>query len=176
MRPFVKPVVLVLFLLTTFALAPAVLAARPTRTVDEGPSDPFVIPAGFGCAFDVGFVGSDNAGGATIDFGDGRIATFGHGEPTFTNLETGAVYDDWTSQYRSLDTYDPVTNTSLFEVHGRFWAYFFPGDQGPFGLVGEPGAFFGTVGHVTLTVDAATGVFTSYSLNGQTTDICAELS
>lgn len=176
MRPFVKPVVLVLFLLTTVGLAPAVLAAKPTRIVDEGPTDPFVIPAGENCEFDVGFVGSDNAGGATIDFGDGRLAAFGHGEPTFTNLDTGAVYDDWTSQYRTLETYEPVTNEVIGQTSGRIWTTFWPGDAGPSGVVGEAGAFFGFVGNVEITMDADTFVFTSFSLDGTATDICAELS
>jgi hypothetical protein len=59
---------------------------------------------------------------------------------------------------------------------GRFFIFLFPGDQGPSGEVGYPGALFGVVGDARGTVDPDTGVVTSFSLDGQTTDLCALLS
>ena len=174
MRGFVRPVVLMVFLLTIFGLAPAVLAAKPTRTLVEF-SDPWVFPAGLGCAFDVGAVPSDGARGAITDFGDGVTATVGHGNGTFTNLDTGASYFQM-SRYRAIETYDPVTNDVVIQLSGRVWFNLYPGDQGPFGLVDEPGALLSIQGQVAYTFDLDTELVTSFSLDGQATDICALLS
>ena len=172
MGPFVKPVVLVLFLLTSLGSAPAALAAKPTRTVIE-PPDPFVIPTGLGCAFDVGV--APIGWQAITEFDDGRTVRIGHADISMTNLDTGASYLQ-ISRYRDVETYDPVTNDALVQVSGRIFWNLWPGDRGPFGVIGEPGAVFGTVGNVTVTFDLDTELVTSFSLDGQATDICSELS
>lgn len=143
-------------------------------SVVTGPADPFVIPAGFACAFDVGVVYSDTGHGAITDFGDGGTAIFGVGEATITNLDTGAFYVQ-RSRVRALETYDPVANDVLVQVSGRFYFFLVPGDQGPSGVVGEPGVLF-SIGSITYTYDIDTDFVTSTSLVGQATDICEEIS
>ena len=171
MRRYVRPLVVLVFLLTMFGFAPAAMAAKPTRTVIQTP-DPFVMPAGLGCAFDV--LSTPIGWQAVSEFDDGRTLTIGHADITMTNLDTGATYLQM-STYREVAIYDPGTNDILLEISGRIFWNLYPGDQGPSGVIGEPGAVFGTVGNVTAVLDLDTGLFTSFSLEGTTTDICAEL-
>ena len=152
---------------------PMAKAAKPDRTV-FGPSSPDTIPAGFGCSFDVGFQPSDDAFRIVTVFSDGRTVTIGHGRPTLTNLDTGESYVQ-TSRYKATETYNPESNDVLIEVSGRIYLQFFPGDQGPSGTVGANGALFAVAGHAALTVDLDTFVYTSFSLDGQSLDLCAAI-
>jgi hypothetical protein len=136
--------------------------------------EPIVIPAGFGCAFDVGVDPSVKEGN-THEFGNGRFAEIGHADITLTNLETGSSYLQ-KSRYRLLEIYDPVTNDVFVQVSGRRFQGFRPGDQGPSGVVGEPGLLLAVVGNQTFAVDLDTELITAYSLTGTTTDICALIS
>ena len=154
-------------------VVPTGLAAKPTRTVFE--PQPFVIPAGLGCSFDVEARPGDGARAALTEFSDGRTVLHGHATSTLTNLETGATFAQRT-RAKVTDTFDPEANEIVEEISGRIFIGFFPGDQGPSGLVEEPGAVLSVIGHQRLTYDADTFVITSYSLNGKATDICAQLS
>jgi hypothetical protein len=153
-------------------VAPVAVAAKPIRTVFDPQA--FVIPAGGGCAFDV--EGQPGDAWATLtEFSDGRTVLHGHGEPTLTNLETSDTFAQRT-RATVTDTLDPQANEIVEEISGRIFIGLFPGDQGPSGLVEEPGALLSVVGHQRLIYDADTFVVTSYSLNGKATDICAQLS
>jgi hypothetical protein len=128
----------------------------------------FVTPAGFGCAFDVLLE-------STHQEPPGDRFPIGYGDITFTNMDTGASYLQ-RSRYTETVTFDPETNTVLSEVRGRIWVNFFPGDQGPNGEVGYPGANLVFSGSVQLTIDADTGAYTAFSYQGEFIDVCAELS
>jgi hypothetical protein len=168
------PGVLAVVALLVLIAVPAALGAKPTRTVVG--SEPFVVPAGFGCSFDLGIDPDEKSGQAITEFSDGRIQIIGHGTATVTNLETGDSFVQ-RSRYREIDTYDPVANDLLIEITGRYLLGLFPGDQGPFGEVGENGGAFRVIGHQTFTVDLDSDeLVTSYSLNGQATDICPLIS
>jgi hypothetical protein len=151
--------------------APAGVAAKPSRTVLPVP-DPFVIPAGLGCSFDVGVapIGSQ----AITEFDDGHIARTANADITMTNLEGTSSYVQ-RSNYHLTETY-PDANTVLLEVSGRIFIQFFPGDVGPFGEVGEPGAMYAFVGTVSATIDLDTELYTSFSYEGTVTDLCAALA
>jgi hypothetical protein len=154
-------------------VAPAGRAAKPTRTVFE--PQPGVFPAGFGCSFDVQRQPGDGARATLTEFSDGRTMLHGHAKVTLTNLETGDTFAQRT-RAKVTDTFDPEGNQIVEEISGRIFILLLPGEQGPSGLVEEPGALLSVVGHQRLTLDADTFVTTSYSLNGKATDICARLS
>lgn len=55
--------------------------------------------------------------------------------------------------------------------------WFFPGDVGPYGVVGKPGLFLSLTGHVETTWDPNTGPITSFELDGRiNADLCVALS
>jgi ABC-type transport system substrate-binding protein len=141
----------------TLAAAPAVSAVEP-----------FIIPAGLGCSFDflVEPVHKEHAGDRF---------PIGFGNITMTNMETGATYLQ-RSRYQEIETFDPLTNTVELAITGRIWIQFYPGDQGPDGEVGEPGAALAFSGKVQLTIDADTDFYTAFSYQGRFTDLCAELA
>ena len=153
--------------------APAAFGAKPIRTVFH--PQPIFIPAGFGCAFDVEEVPSADTRAVITEFSDGRTVIQGKSDPTLTNLETGEVFLQRT-RAKITDVYDPLANDVLEEISGRIFVGFFPGDEGPFGEVGENGALYSVIGHQRLTYDLDAQVITSYSLDGRAIDICAALS
>jgi hypothetical protein len=144
--------------------APTAYAEKPVRTVIS-PLPPISIPAGLGCSFPISGEPDPRARQTILEFSNGETRILGHANATLTNLDSGASIL-WRSRYRQ------TANSGT----GRFFFLFFPGDQGPFGLVGEPGALLGLIGHFELTADPDTGVITSFTLNGQATDLCAVLS
>jgi hypothetical protein len=152
---------------------PSAVGAKPTRTLIEAES--FVIPAGFGCAFDVEEQVQEGTTVVVTEFSDGRVVTHGNSEPTLVNLDTGTSFVQRT-RATVTETYDAEMNDLLVEISGRIFISLFPGDQGPVGEIGENGALLAVVGHQHLTVDLDTDVITSYSLDGQATDLCALLS
>jgi hypothetical protein len=157
-------------------VVPIGLSAKPVRTVTT--PGPGVFPAGFGCAFDVGILpnGPNGAPRVTVtEFSDGRTVTVVNADPKLTNLDTGTSYVH-RSTFTATDTYDPETNTILEVASGRSLLNLFPGDQGPFGEVGENGALFAMVGHSQLTFDLDTGQITSFSYVGTVTDVCPLLA
>lgn len=151
---------------------PTGTGAKPVRTVIPTP-EPFVIPAGFGCRFDVRSapVGSQ----AITEFDDGRVVTIGNADITLTNLETGASYVQH-SNYHGTDTLDPGANTRHLVVNGSIFIQFFEGDAGPFGEVGENGALFAFVGTLSITLDLNNEAYSAFSYHGTATDLCALLA
>ena len=151
---------------------PALAAAKPTRTVIV--PEPILIPAGFGCPFDVGGEPDDKARQTITEFSDGRVQTIGRANPTLTNLDTGKSIVHHSS-YKLTQTYNSDTDEVVLSISGKFFITLYPGDQGPFGVVGENGALLSITGNQYLTLDPETEVITSYSLDGQATDLCALL-
>jgi hypothetical protein len=171
-----RSVRLAVILGVTLALiaAPAVHGARPDRTVFY-PTAPTVFPAGLGCAFDVE-VQPVGARVAVTDFSDGREVRIVNADQIVTNLDTNASIGTM-ARFQETDTYDPATNAISSVAVGRFNIDLFPGDQGPYGEVAEPGLFVSFIGWSEITIDADTGVVTAFSMQGQVTgDLCALLS
>jgi hypothetical protein len=163
---------LLFFAFVALIAVPTALGAKPIKT--EFQPQPFVIPAGFGCAFDVG-VADEDARATIMQFSDGRVAIHGHAEPTVMNLETGDSFAQRTRGHITR-TFDPEANELLFDVTGRLLLNLYPGDQGPFGEVGEDGLVASVIGHQRFTLDLDTEVTTSYSLDGQAIDVCPLIS
>jgi hypothetical protein len=159
---------LLVLLVAALSAVPTALGVAPIRTVTE-PEEPILIPAGTGCAFDVLEELGENARITFTEFSDGRLRAQAHGDVVLRNLETEQS-SDWKNRWNAWQT------STVFEASGRLLFSFFPGDQGPFGTVGENGALFGLVGHTEITFDADTGAITSFSLDGQAIDICPLLT
>ncbi len=161
-------IALVLALVVT---APAA-AARPTRFVRAPHSG--VLAAGTACPFDVygepfkGFV-------AITDFGDGAQMVQESGKGQYVNLATGTTFVVKES-YRAFDRFDDATGIDLGMVSGQFEFVFLPGDLGPFGVVGDSGAFYRFVGTVAATFDANVNRVTQFTYSGTIIDVCTVLS
>lgn len=79
--------------------------------------------------------------------------------------------------YQATETYDALTNQVHGVVDGTIFFGFFPGDVGPYGVVGDPGLLLSLTGRVEFTLDVDTFLYTSFELDGQVNgDLCAELS
>ena len=168
--------VVFLFTLSAALLAlPVAEAAKPVRVV-FGPGAPDVFPAGLGCPFDVGrAIDPDSSFGIQTSFSDGRVKTVGHANVTFTNLDTDKSYLQ-RSRFQFTGVYDEATNALLDQGGGRFYFQFYPGDQGPFGEVGENGAMYIFYGRASYTLDFDTELVTSWEYSGEVTDLCAILA
>jgi hypothetical protein len=144
--------------------AAVTLVAAPAASAAES----FIVPAGQGCAFDVLVqpVHQEHPGDRF---------PIGFGNITMTNLDTDATYLQ-RSRYTITETFDPLTNTFKDAVTGRIWIEFYPGDEGPGGVVGEPGAALAFSGNVQVTIDADTGAYRAFSYEGTFTDLCAQLA
>lgn len=154
--------------------APTALGGKPIRSVVPF-TEPIFFPAGSVCAFPVRGQPGEGSRAMITEFSDGRVQVIDWAEANLTNLDTGNTIV-WNSRFLSTETVDPEANELFFENSGRFFVWLFPGDQGPAGEVGYPGALLGIVGEARGTVDLDTGMVTSFSLDGQTTDLCALLS
>jgi hypothetical protein len=139
------------------------LFAVPAALAD----DAVVIPAGDGCAFDVLVEQTVGAPGDRVPIG--------FADYTFTNVDTGDSYLQ-KSRVVFTETFDPETNSLLFEVTGRFYSSFFVGDQGPEGEVEFPGLLLAFKGSIQFTLGLDTGLYTAFSYQGKSVDICAELA
>lgn len=64
----------------------------------------------------------------------------------------------------------------LTVVNGQIVIELWPGDQGRFGVVAEPGLLLRFSGNVQYTYDLDTGTITEFSFRGRFTDICAALA
>lgn len=169
-----SPFVLVVLVSAMGVVAPAsaVVGAKPIRTVLH--PENFVVPAGQGCSFNVAEEVDERAWMAITEFADGRIVTKGRANPTLTNMDTG----DSLVHHTSAKITETQTSEGeiLVEVSGQLFMSFWPGDQGPTGLTDDPGGLFSINGHVRVTMDSSTFVYTSFSLDGTATDLCAALA
>ena len=153
---------------------PATYGAKPFRTVLP-PSDPVVIPAGQGCSFDVLEEPGPDARPTITVFDDGRTVLHAHANATLTNVDTGASFAH-RARFHLVQRYDPETNQVSQVVSGQVFITFWAGDQGPYGVVSEPGLMLRFTGTAQITADAETGVYSEFSSTGFFTDICALLS
>ena len=127
----------------------------------------FIVPADEnGCGFDLQ-VQADH-------LPDRARTRIGNGDITITNLETGATYLQH-SRYTAIETMDPKTKSVHVTITGRIWLAFYPGDQGPTGVVQEPGLELLFSGTIEFTVNRKE-VFTAFAYTGEYQDLCALLS
>jgi hypothetical protein len=150
------------------------LAAKPTRTVIQQ-TGTVTIPAGFGCAFDVVAHLQPGARITFTEFSDGRLAYHEHANAILTNADTGATLYH-RARFSGVDVYDDATGLVSSVTQGRVNVFFYPGDDGPFGTVAEPGAIYRFVGRISYLYDADTEAISDFSYSGSVTDVCAELS
>jgi hypothetical protein len=158
----------------SLALASTAFAAQPARTVIQ-PGDR-VIPAGYGCAFDV-LKQWDATSRLTItDFSDGHQMFIGTGTQTLSNTQAGTSFE-WRTGFHRTESYDSGTDQFIWETSGRVVLEFWPGDVDQFGqVVGENGALYAFVGRAVATVDPDSFFITSTTLDGVSIDLCAELA
>ncbi len=152
--------------------AAPVAAAQPTRLVYF--PDPHVDPAGTACSFDVMFEplrGWD----ALTDFSNGAEVLKAQVNVLVTNETNGASYVH-DAIFHGVDHYDPATGIDRGMTNGQVLMQFLPGDVGPFGVVGAPGALLRFVGTVWYTWDANANALTEFSYEGTVTDVCARIS
>jgi hypothetical protein len=155
---------------------PTAQAVPPTRTVFQ--AEGFVLRAGQGCSFKVAIAPGDEPPLVTETvFSDGdTMVQIRDGFIRLTNVKTGESIVHH-SQYRTMWTFDALTDQIYAEDDGTAMWWFFPGDVGPYGVVGEPGLFLSLTGHVETTWDPNTGLITSFDFDGRiNSDLCALLS
>jgi hypothetical protein len=162
---------LIALVLAVVWAAPA-SAAQPTRTVHN--LTPFTIPAGGACDFAVagqpswGFI-------AKTEFSDGSVQWSVRAHGAYVNVDTGASYwveDNW----RDRDTFEAGTSIVHSTVNGQATYTFYPGDQGPYGLVDHV-VMYHIVGTTQATWDSSTYQTYAFSWTGGTiTNVCAALS
>ncbi|HSV41473.1 MAG TPA: hypothetical protein VLI04_22100 [Nocardioidaceae bacterium] len=155
-------------LATVLAIGVTLMGAPPA-SADHS----WIYPAGEGCSFGVLMEAvhpPEPAGEPGVD-----RKPIAMGDATLTNLDTGATYLQRV-RYLGSETYAPETNTWLVEYRGRRIINFYPGDQGPNGLVEEPGLLLAFTGSIQTWVDPDTFYFTEFSFEGTYVDLCAELS
>jgi len=165
-------IVLVLAVLGLAAI-PAAGAAKPIREFFA--AEPTLLAAGSGCPFAVELrPTSEGATSTRTEFSDGTVVIKSNMRQTVTNLESGASLEVKDAGI-VRETYDAAANDLHIEFSGQTIFYFFPGDQGPFGEVGEHGGLYRVVGHVTETWDLDQDLITSFSFQGQATELCSQL-
>jgi len=164
------------------ALALVVLSAAPAAAVQpikhtNRTLTGFTIPADTACPFDVE---------GQPDFGFSMHWNYVDQSP---NNQKGSVHAHGAyvnplndARYPTLDNFsykqwvDPISGLLHVVLEGQAADSFLPGDVGPFGTVGEHGAFYDFVGRITFTLDLDTGHVSQFSWTGTATDICAALS
>lgn len=149
----------------------AAYAAPPERAPFT--PDPTVLGPGQACDFNVEIAQEGNYTQTT--FADGRFTITGSGRDTVTNLDADLSLTLRTSGKITIT--ELVNGDQRLQASGRTVFYFFEGDQGPFGPVGEDGALYYIVGHVDETLDPDTGfTVTSFEWSGRATELCSLIS
>jgi hypothetical protein len=160
--------------LASLALAvPGVQAAKPIVTTR--PPVTTTLEAGTACPFEVTDTELPGSTFKTTVFSDGRSQEKRKGQEQFTNVATG---ESVIVKLAATVTSEVRDGILFFKSTGIAVGRFFPGDQGPFGTVGEDGALFHVTGHAEGVVDLSTenGIGIFFSLSGRATDICGLIS
>ena len=162
----------VVALVLALVVAAPAAAAQPTRTVY--PLDPFTLPAGTACAFDVE---GEPTGGfiAETDFSDGTVQLSVRARGAYVNTATGVRFPTLDT-FRDISRFDDATGSIVGVENGGTTWYFLPGEVGPFGVVQYPGALYHFVGTVSYTYDTNANRSARFAYTGTVTDVCAALS
>jgi hypothetical protein len=160
--------------LLALAMAAPVAAAQPTRTVYPLHYPFFTIPAGGACDFAV--EGHPSWGfQAKTEFSDGSVQWSVRAHGAYVNPANGDSYwveDNW----RDRDTFEAGTSIVHSTVNGQATYFFYPGDQGPYGLVDHV-VMYHIVGTTNATWDSSTYQTYAFDWSGGTiTNVCEELS
>ena len=148
-------------------------AAQPIRTVfyPTGGSH----PAGQGCAFDISYVDAPGARITVTDFSDGREAADVHAVATLTNDETGATFVH-KAFFHDLSWFDATAGVYRDVTNGQVVVWLYPGDIGPYGIVGADGLAVRIEGTVWSAWDPNLNAVTEFAYQGTATNVCALLS
>jgi hypothetical protein len=152
--------------------APAA-AAEPMRTVLHPTGG--LHPAGQGCAFDISYVDAPGARITVTDFSDGREISDVHAVATLTNDETGATFVH-KAFFHDVNWLDAANGVYRGMTNGQSVFWFFPGDVGPYGIVGADGLALRIEGTIWYSADATTFAITEFAYNGTATNVCTLLS
>ena len=160
--------------LALIVAAPAA-AAQPTRTVNHITDLVQHFPAGDGCPFDVTVHKTPGARVTVTDFSDGREVVEAHSmHRSITNDTTGITFVE-NIESRDVEWIDPATGLIQGETSGQFIDTFWPGDVGPYGVVGQ-NVSYAIIGSQTYTLDPNTFATLAVSIKGTITNICATIS
>ena len=161
--------------LTLGLLAPPGAYAEGSAAGPTEPPESVFSPAGETCP-SFGVIGdfSGPFSGSEKVLRDGRFINHNVGTGTWTNPETGKSFVQ-RSRYMLVDRYIEDTNELEIDITGRFMISFIPGDIGPEGTVVTEISTYSVIGHQSITLDFDTFLWTSYSLDGQIVDVCAQL-
>jgi hypothetical protein len=161
------------------ALALAVLwatpaaASQPTRTVLHPTGG--LHPAGQGCAFDISYVDAQGAFIAVTDFSDGTEAAIVHAVATLTNDDTGATFVH-KAFFHDVDWFDAADGVWRAVTSGQSVFWFYPGDVGPYGIVGADGLALRIEGTIWSAWDPNANAVTEFAYVGTVTNVCTLLS
>ncbi len=152
--------------------APAA-AAQPTRTVfyPTGGSH----PAGQGCTFAISYVDAPGARITVTDFSDGREVSDVHAIATLTNDANDKTYVH-KAFFHAVDWYDAANGVWRSVIDGQSVSWFYPGDLGPYGIVGADGLALRIEGTVWVTWDPNANAVTEFAYVGTITNVCTLLS
>jgi hypothetical protein len=171
------PGALAALLLVVGSAAP-VAAGQPTH-IHHGGYTSFPLPAGTACAFDVeghpDNVSMLHGIGIRWDRSDGSVVHFTRAKGAYVNMETGAQYPT-EDTYRDVSTLDPGTNILVGDESGQTTWSFLPGDEGPFGVIGENGGLYHFIGTLSYTYDLNDFQVLQFSFTGSVEDVCAAIS
>lgn len=148
-------------------------ASQPTRTVFHPTGGSH--PAGQGCAFDITYVDAPGSRITVTDFSDGREASDVHAVATLTNVGTGATFVH-RAFFHDVFWYDAANGVYQDVTNGQFVVWFFPGDVGPYGIVGADGLALRIEGTAWSAWDPNANAVTKFAYRGTLTNICALLS
>jgi hypothetical protein len=113
--------------------------------------------------------------GIRWDRSDGSVVRFTRTKGAYVNMQTGAQYPT-EDTFRDVSTFDPNTNILLGLETGQSTWSFLPGDQGPFGVVGENGGLYHFIGTLSYTYDLNDFQVLQFSFTGSVEDVCATIS
>lgn len=158
--------------LALLSVAPAA-AAQPTRTVfyPTGGSH----PAGQGCAFDITFVDAPGSRITVTDFSDGRELAIVHAVATLTNVDTGKTFVH-KAFFHDVSWYDAADDVWRDVTDGQVVIWLYPGDLGPYGIVGSDGLAVRIEGTVWTAWDPNANAVTEFAYVGTIQNVCDLLS
>lgn len=151
--------------------APA--ASQPARTVLHPTGG--LHAAGQGCAFDISYVDAAGSRITVTDFSDGTELADAHAIATLTNDETGETFVH-KAFFHDVSWFDSADQVYRGMTNGQVVEWFFPGDVGPCGVVGDDGLALRFVGTVWYTWDPSVNALTEFAYQGTVTNVCDLLS
>jgi len=154
-------------------LAAPAAAAQPTRTVFYPTGG--LHPAGQGCAFDISFVDAPGSRITVTDFSNGTEATDVHAIATLTNDATGATFVH-KAFFHDLSWFDAANGVWRDVTNGQVVVWLYPGDIGPYGIVGADGLAVRIEGTVWSAWDPNANAVTEFAYKGTVTNVCTLLS